>query len=83
MARTKKREHAPEISVVHLFSTSPTRSSTTARSLRRRCWLTAENVLDWTPKVLVSPSWTMIWSSRDTWLLVKRLYMFDTRIVTK
>jgi hypothetical protein len=83
MVRTKKREHAPEVSVVHLFSTSPTNSSTTAKSLRRACWLTAENVLDWTPNVLVSPSWTVAWSSRDTWLLVKRLYMLATRMVTK
>ena len=71
-----------EVSVRHFFSTPLTRSSITAKSLRRCCWLTAENVLDWTPKVLVRPSWTTVWSRRDTWFLVKRLYMLFTSMVT-
>lgn len=76
MDMTKKRPHAPW--ATHWASTLPAKRlmmlDCCRSRLRRRCPVTVEKVLDWTPKVLVRPAWTISWVSAATWRLVKRLY---------
>jgi hypothetical protein len=71
----KKRPHPPTIA--HEASTCPVvrvMGWDTAWSSRLLlCWLTVEKVLDWTPKVLVSPPCTTACVRSSAWRLVMRL----------